>query len=202
MATQTHEHPAAAVPPMQVYRFTSEQYRGMLHAGTFADERVELLDGWIVPKMTKHRPHTIAQLRTFDALRGVVPDGWHVEQEAPLTISDLSTPEPDLMVVRGRPEDYPDAPARAADVAIVVEVSDSSLHGDRRTKLTHYAASGIPTYWLVNLADRVIEGFMEPSGPTAAPAFGRCTTIAAKDTVPVILGGLEIGRIPARDLLP
>lgn len=202
MALQTYEQPLAAVPSMPVYRFTSRQYHRMIRAGTFAGERVELLDGWIVPKMTKHRPHVIAQLRTFEALRAIVPAGWHVEQEAPLTVSNLSTPEPDVMVIRGRPEDYPDDPPTSAVAALVVEVADASLWDDRRKKLGYYAAAGIPVYWLINLVNSQVEVYTDPSGPAPAPTY-RCRAVhGPADEVPVVIDGVQIARVTARELLP
>lgn len=200
MATRTRDHPIAAVPAMPVYRFTSDQYRRMIRAGTFPDERVELLDGWIVPKMTRHRPHVIAQLRTFEALRSIVPAGWHVEQEASPTVSDLSTPEPDIMVVRGQPEDDPDDPPTAADAALVVEVTESSLHDDRRKKLPIYAASGIPYTWLVNLVFRVVEVYEDPTGPAPVPSYRSSATFGLDGEIPMIIGGIEVARIAVRHL--
>jgi Uma2 family endonuclease len=202
MATQTHDHPDAAVPPMAVYRFTAEQFRRMIRAGTFADERVELIDGWIVPKMTKHRPHVIAQLRTFEALRTAVPAGWHVEQEAPLTLSDLSTPEPDVMVVRGVAEDYPKDPPTAADVAVVVEVADASLRGHRRGTLVLYAAAGIAASWLVNITERQVEVYTDPTGPSQKPTSRRRAGFRPDDALPLVLDGAEVARIGASEFLP
>src|SRR5438034_1816570 len=46
-------------PPGPIARFTVEQYHAMIEAGIFAnDEAVELLEGWLVQKMAKKRPHS------------------------------------------------------------------------------------------------------------------------------------------------
>lgn len=202
MTIPTQDHPSPAIPSMPVYRFTSEQYRGMIRAGTFANEWVELLDGWIVRGRTIHRPQVIARLRTFHAVRTVVRAGWHAEQKAPLTVSDLSTPSPDTIVIRGRPEDYPDDPPTAADAALVVEVIDSSYRDDRRKKLPLYAASGIPFYWLVDLAVCQVEVYDDPTGPSPAPAYRRCATFGLADEIPLVVDGTVVARIAARILFP
>ncbi|MCA9710755.1 MAG: hypothetical protein KDK70_33245 [Myxococcales bacterium] len=45
-------------PPLPVRRFTVEEYRKLGEVGILAeDERVELLEGWIVPKMVHDPPH-------------------------------------------------------------------------------------------------------------------------------------------------
>ena len=59
MATVTSPFTADAwTPPFPVYRFTVEQYHRMIETGILTEnDRVELLDGWIVPKMPHNPPH-------------------------------------------------------------------------------------------------------------------------------------------------
>ena len=45
---------------------------------------------------------------------------------------------------------------------LIVEVSDSSLAYDRRSKAELYAEFGIGDYWIVNLKETVIEVYSEP----------------------------------------
>lgn len=57
------------------------------------------------------------------------------------------------------PVDYEDAhPARAF---LIVEVADSSVRKDRRLESEIYARAGVPEYWVVCIADRLIEGDVE-----------------------------------------
>jgi len=83
-----------------------------------------------------------------------------------------------------------------------VEVADSSLHRDQGTKKIAYARARIPVYWIVNLLDRQIEVYTEPSGPTEQPNYGKCATYHAGDTVPVVIRGQAVGQIAVKDLLP
>ena len=54
---------------------------------------------------------------------------------------------------------------------LVVEVADASLPEDRTRKKTIYARASIPFYWIVNLPDRVIEVYSNPTGPTHLPDY-------------------------------
>jgi Uma2 family endonuclease len=84
----------------------------------------------------------------------------------PLTVGELSEPEPDLAVaVRAT---GPGA-GRAARAHLVVEVSGrSSLRKDRVVKARIYARGGIPEYWIVNLEERQVEVHRDPDPETGA----------------------------------
>ena len=100
-------------------------------------------------------------------------------------------PEPDLLIVRGKPGDYRIGYPGPDDVALIVEVSDSSLRIDRGDKLRAYARSGIVHYWIVNLVDRRIEAYSDP-GPDG---YGASTIHDRSSEVAVVIDGVEAGRI-------
>jgi Uma2 family endonuclease len=210
MALQTPTSVASAapvagdpdVPDTPIYRLSVAQYHAMAAAGILTEnDPVELLEGWLVRKMTKHRPHSRATLRTRRALEGALPAGWYVDTQEPITTLD-SEPEPDVLVLRGEEADYPDRHPGPADVALVVEVADSSLAYDRGTKKRIYARAGITVYWIVNLIERQVEVYSDPTGPAEAPDYREQHTHGLSDTVPVMLDGLEAARLPVTDLLP
>lgn len=74
----------------------------------------------------------------------------------------MSEPEPDLALVRNRPDDYIGGHPRPADVLLLIEVSDSSVLYDQTIKLSLYAESGIANYWIFNLLDAVLESYSDP----------------------------------------
>src|SRR5687767_9121960 len=97
-----------AMPPVPVWRFSVDKFHEMLRAGIFtADDPVELLEGWLVPKMPKNPPHRVASRLIRKALEAIVPTGWYVDAQEPITTAD-SEPEPDVMAVRGDTRDYLD----------------------------------------------------------------------------------------------
>ena len=75
-----------------------------------------------------------------------------------------SKPEPDRCVVRGTVRDYEERTPEPADIALVVEIADSSLAEDRKLAAEVYGPAGIPVYWIVNLVDRQVEVYTDP-GP-------------------------------------
>jgi hypothetical protein len=83
-----------------------------------------------------------------------------------------------------------------------VEVADSSLRRDRDLKKRIYARAAIPSYWIVNLADRRIEVYTAPSGPGASPDYAERADYAAEDAVPVVIEGREVGRVAVGMVLP
>jgi Uma2 family endonuclease len=190
------------VPKVPIWRLSVAKYHDMIRLGILGeDDAVELLEGWLVPKMPKRPAHRAATCLTRDALQGVVPSGWYVDTQEPITTTD-SEPEPDVAVVRGDTRQYLGRHPGPDDLALVVEVADTSLDIDRDTKGPLYARAGILTYWIVNLQDRQVEVYTDPSGPTPTPGYGQRQDYGPGDDVPVVIDGNEVGRVPARDLLP
>jgi Uma2 family endonuclease len=193
---------APAVPPVPVLRLSVEQYHEMGRAGILSPEdRVELLEGWLVPKMMKNPRHRIAT----EAMRGIferlLPQGWHVNSQEPITLS-TSEPEPDVAVIRGSLRDYRDRHPGPRDVAIVIEVADTTLHDDEMLKKTIYARDGVAVYWIVNLVENCLEMYSDPTGPCPKPDYRQHRTMRPGQQVAVVLDGREMGAFLLDDALP
>jgi len=183
----------------RLYRLTVVQFDQMVDRGVIEeDDQVDLIEGLLVTKMGKKRPHIQAGVRGLRLLSRVVPTTWHVRKEDPIVTSAWGKPEPDLAVVRGRDEDYDDRDVTAADVALVVEIADSSLPIDRSDMALVYSSSGIPVYWIVNLVDGQVEVNSDP-GPAG---YQSSQVMSPGQDIPVVVDGFEVGRIAATDLLP
>jgi Uma2 family endonuclease len=184
------------------WRLSLEQYHDLIRQGRLTDDDpVELLDGEFVRKMPKNPPHSLATCLTRRALDGIVPAGWYVRAQEPITFGD-SEPEPDVTVVRGGPRQYADHHPGPPDVALVVEVADTTLQRDRTSKKSFYAGAAVPVYWIVNLPQEQVEVYTGPSGPAAAPDYQRCLLYGTAGTVPVVIGGAQVGEPAVPDLLP
>jgi Uma2 family endonuclease len=147
--------------PYQPIRMSVERYRELVRAGAFQEhDNVELLDGVVVEKMSKNPPHRVATRRCDLALSRLVRSGWHVQNQEPITLG-TSEPEPDVAVIRGRLEDYLLRHPIAEEIALVVEVADTSLVTDR-FKASLYANANIPVYWIINLNEQVVEVMQDP----------------------------------------
>ena len=90
-------------------------------------------------------------------------DGAYIRVQAPIVLNDWSEPEPDIVICQPDPSDYAQHHPRADQVMVVIEVADSSPVYDQGQKAQAYAASGIPEYWVVNLADRTVAILTNPS---------------------------------------
>ena len=184
------------------FRVSVRQFEKMIGAGVFGErDHVELLDGILVDKMTKHPPHNFTVAETADALRAVLGPDWVLHEEKSVILGRFSRPEPDIAIARGPRDRYRSVSPKAADLGMLTEVSDASYAKDRGSKWRKYAAAKIPVYWIVNLPARQIEVYTQPAGRGKAAAYQVTTVYSAKDEVPVVLGGKELGRLKVSDVL-
>jgi len=188
--------------PDPIWRLSVDQYHQMIQAGILNEgDPVELLEGILVTKMVKNPPHTLATQLTREALERSLPPVWFVNLQDPVT-TDTSEPEPDVSAVRRQRRQYAQRHPGPADVGMIVEIADSSLRQDHTTRKRIYARANIPIYWIVNLVDRQIEVYTEPTGPTEQPDYRQRRDYGPNDAVPVVIDGREVGQIPVSELLP
>ncbi|MFV0444864.1 MAG: Uma2 family endonuclease [Planctomycetaceae bacterium] len=193
------ETPLVEPPPFPIARFSVEKYHQMIESGIFTeDDRYELLDGWLVEQMTKGPGHEFGSGELEDLLRPLLLAGWHLRNQAPITLAN-SEPEPDLSVVRGTRADYRDQHPQARDVALVVEVADATLRTDR-LKARIYAAAAIPEYWIVNLAERCVEVHRTPD--PAVKTFLQLTVLGEDEFADFTVDGTVCGVVRVGDCLP
>jgi Uma2 family endonuclease len=185
------------------HRLTVERFERMVEAGIFgAKEPIFLWHGRLVEKMTKGDPHIFAVLALSKILDRLLPEGWHTRPESPVRVGDDSMPEPDLSIVRGSLRDYLGRKPSVPDTALLIEVAASSLAIDSGDVLRTYAVEGFPVYWIVNLPNRRVEVYREPTGPTDRPTYGGCRHFGPGERVPVVLDGHHVGEIAVDDFLP
>ncbi len=191
-----------AIPMDFIWRLTLDQYHAMIRQGILTDDDpVEFLEGWLVPKMPKNPPHRIATRKTRKALEKVVPAGWYVDSQEPVTLED-SEPEPDVQVIRGEPQDYHDRHPGGQDLGLAGEVAETTLQRDRGSKKRAYARAKIPVYWIINLPENQVEVYTEPTGPGAEPDYRQRQDYTPAEEIPLILEGREVARFRVADLLP
>jgi Uma2 family endonuclease len=201
MSTITQTVPQAAVPNGACYppfRMSIDQYEKLVASGVFSKrDKLQLINGILVAKVTQNPPHSVADLLCGKALGRVIPAGWHLRPDKPVRLPPDGEPEPDQCIVRGAERDYSGRHPGAADVGLLVEIADTSLAADREMART-YAARGIPVYWIVNLPDSQVEVHTIPTDD----GYGLVQVFGPGAYIPVVLDGVEVGRIAVSDILP
>ncbi len=135
------------------------EYDPLVALGAFQDERIELLEGALVAMSPIAAPHSSTVQRLNRLLVLALEGRAAVRCQSSFAALEFSEPEPDFAVVP--PGDYDlDHPGEAY---LIVEVAESSLAMDRGKKLRLYASCAIPEYWVVNLPERCIEVYTQPS---------------------------------------
>jgi Uma2 family endonuclease len=176
---------------------TVEQLHRMLEKGIIRDgDPIELVEGLLVRKnraaagagdMAHGTLHAQVLTRLVRLDPALDSTGCLLRIQLPVTLSTLSEPEPDLAIVRGAVESFTERHPGPGDVLAIVEVADSSLGYDRRSKLRVYASAGIPVYLIVNIPERQIEYHEEPV--TGPGRYRRRTDYGPGETLVLPLGG-------------
>lgn len=183
-------------------RFSLARYQQMIEAGILTPEdKVELLENYVVLKMPRNPPHDGTIQLLTRVLTPAVPQGWGLRVQLTVVFAD-SQPETDFSIARGDDRTYLTRHPGPSDVGLIVEVANSSLLRDQRDKTRIYARGGIACYWIVNLVDRRIEVYSQPSGPTAVPAYASFQIYQPGDGVPLVLDGNTVGTVLADEMLP
>ena len=183
----------------RIWKLNIDKYHAMIAAGIIEeDAQLELLEGLLVLKMPKNPPHRISTKLIRAALEKIIPNGWYVDSQEPITLSD-SEPEPDVMVIRGQTTDYRDRHPQALDIELVIEVSDATLERDRTMKKRIYANAGIPIYWILNLRDRQLEVYTQPRMEESEYAYSQIFT--ESESITITLKEVGLGAILIKDLL-
>jgi Uma2 family endonuclease len=187
--------------PLTVRRWKRVEYDRLVELGAFDGDAIELVGGQLIVAEPQSSYHA-GGIRAVDyALRAVLPAGWVVSVQSPVSLDHESEPEPDVVVVPGRLADYRQAhPTRPA---LAVEVAESSLAFDRRDKGSLYARAGIPDYWIVNLGERVLEVYREPGPDPSAPyGWSYRSVVGLTPPAVVALAAVSAARVAVADLLP
>ena len=187
--------------PLTLRRWKRTEYERLVGLGIFEGEPIELIGGQLVVAEPQYPYHASSISAVEYAVRASLPSGWLVRTQSPVSLDDESEPEPDLVVVPGRPADY--RHAHPALPVLAIEVAESSLAFDRLQKGSLYARAGIQDYWIVNLVDRVLEVYHDPvADPSAAYGwrYRSLTSLGPADVVVPL--AFTSSRITVADLLP
>ncbi len=160
-------------------RWTRTECAMLETSGILDHQNLELIEGELIDKMGKNRPH----VDTLTLLIGWLSQVFglrYVNSEAPIDVSPednpTNEPQPDAIVFRPGFREFRKAVPQPADLLLVVEISDSSLAFDRTTKASLYARAGIMEYWIVDVAGQRLLCHRDPSQ-------GRYSTVRVYDKI-------------------
>jgi Uma2 family endonuclease len=151
--------------PTRLKRLTVQDYHRMSDLGILdPDERTELIAGQIVLMTSKGTPHVLTlRLLAVELETLLSHQPVFVSTQDPIRLDDYSEPEPDLTIVQGTILDYANHHPRPNEISLVVEVADSTLKQDCEIKDKLYAQAGIADYWVVDLKNRQLHIFRNPT---------------------------------------
>lgn len=169
--------------------FNTDEYHAMIQSGILKeDDRVELIEGEILemaPIGGRHAGCIRLLIRAFTEALG---RRAVVDIQDPVQLSNISEPQPDLILLQPREDAYFGYHPKPADVLLVIEVSDSTSAYDRGIKIPLYARSGILEAWLIDLERSIVEVYRDPAaaGYQTVQVFRRGDRLALQ-AIPEIL---------------
>lgn len=168
-----------SVDPVR-HRFSVDDYHRMGDADLFGPEaRLELLGGEIIEMSPIGQRHAGCVNRLNSLLSSALGDRAVVAVQNPLRLGDDTELQPDLAVLKPRPDFYSALHPRPEDALLVIEVADTTLRWDRTAKRPLYAAAGIVETWIVDLAAGALEVATDP----ATAGYATVRRLAPAETV-------------------
>jgi Uma2 family endonuclease len=150
--------------PVTRYRFTADQYEEMIRTGILTEhDRVELIDGEVIDMPLIEEEHVYGVTRIGDILSDALRGRVLLQVENPVRLGMGAMPEPDIALLRRRPDYYRGTRPGPEDIFLLVEVADTSLSYDRTTKARLYANAGIPEYWVHDVKAAALIVHRDPS---------------------------------------
>ncbi len=150
--------------PLKLRQITVEEYDLMIESGVFDEnDHIELLNGVIIEKMPKGTKHSAATDRIVRVFYRHFGDDVFIRNQNPIWLDEFSEPEPDIVLAVPKEDEYENSHPTTDEIYLILEVSDSTLGYDRNTKGTAYANAGIRQYLLLNVKEKTIEDYREPS---------------------------------------
>ena len=179
MITRPRENVFPAVEALPRWRIDTQRYLRMVEAGVLGPEdRVELIDGMIVPMSPAGPKHNHVVMRFTELFAPAMPR-IKVSVQGTLVLAEGQVFDPDFMLLQAKQGGYKDALPTAADVLLIVEAADTSLARDRQVKLPLYAAAGIAEYWIADLDRDALIVHREPDGQ----GYGQVRTYRGEEAV-------------------
>lgn len=190
------------VPQFPQRRFTVKEYQSLMKSGALHPAlNTELVEGWVVEKMVRDAVHDATLQVVIDALQERIGKEWKLRIQSATQMDD-GQPEPDLAVVPGPSRRFQDMHPRPIDIGLLVEISNATVSYDRGPKMRDYARNNVTRYWLVNINERQVEEYTDPTGPTDCPEFKTRRIYREGDSITLTVRNQTFGLVPVSELMP
>ena len=141
---------------------TRRHMEALADAGTLESlGRFELIDGVPVHMSPAKSPHGLVQSRIIVHLAGIIPDTLDIGTDIGVFFGDVTMRAPDICLCAKGVEPGFLAPQ---DIALAIEIADTTRADDLDGKARLYASAGLPEYWVVDLAGRATHRHRAPAG--------------------------------------
>jgi len=180
-------------------RWTREECATLQASGLWDQQNFELIDGELIDKMGKNRPHVVAVMAVVFWLSDVFGRD-RISSEAPIDVAPLDNPsnepQPDVVVLKSASQRLRSTTPRPADVALLVEIADTSLRFDLTVKARLYARAAIAEYWVLDLNARrlIVHRDPDPAGYRSVAAYSEFEKVAPQ--------AAPQSEVSAADLIP
>ncbi|MFN3160155.1 MAG: Uma2 family endonuclease [Rubinisphaera brasiliensis] len=142
---------------------TRKQYHRLVETGELReDDRVELIEGEIVPMSPIGSAHVAVMNRLMQQFRRLPAEQFFIACQSPIALGDESEPEPDFSILQPKSDFYESGLPTAEDVLLLIEVMVSSHNRDLNTKRELYAKHGLAEVWFVDVPGRLVHVCREP----------------------------------------
>lgn len=149
---------------LNLRQITVQQFDAMIENGVFNEnDQIELLNGAIIEKMLKGTKHSAATDRIARVFYRQFGENVFIRNQNPVWLDKFSEPEPDIVLVIPRADEYENSHPIPKEILLILEVSDSILGFDRNIKGEAYSRAGINQYLVLNIQDKTIEDYREPN---------------------------------------
>ena len=176
--------PVISPPALRHKKFTRAEMDRILETGILAGQRLELIDGELIDKMSQGPRHAGTIQILADLLVAVFGQGRDRTQlpiEAGGRDREWSQPEPDVAVLR-EPGNFQLRHPEGYELLFAMEVSDTSVRHDSGRKRDIYANAGVPEYWVLDLEGRKLQVFRNLQAGT----YTESLTLGEADQIPHI----------------
>src|SRR5262245_45074474 len=163
-------------------RWTLAEFERLIELGIFTeDDRIELIQGELVPMAAKGNRHELVRDELTNWMMERKPATLRLSTEIGWRPPDADTyVEPDLLVC---PRALKGVSVAPAEVLLAVEVAHSSLRFDSTTKARLYATLGVREYCVINAQTLTTRVHREPS----AEGYTSVVDVPATETLVPLL---------------